>query len=238
MVSISLYLNGDYFNISQIFNYIDSFDESEMILLSNFMNLVLDHVIGLSNRLRSLSSLELNKIDEKDPTALPSDIRDVDSIDIDIVVDRYNSRDRILLQRENSKEKIIAAKRENSSEAMQKIQLDRENSVNKLLFLDKIQLGSPLAHLPIDNPNNHELPAGYITITIASQIIEILRHGGKLSMTSVHKLLRLGYRSVKKLGNTIDVHVDKDTNLIVVGDIHGTGALILLAYNFCWFLAF
>ena len=178
------------------------------------MEIILDHVTGLSDRLRDISSRELNKVkdDEMDSSKICEEIQ--------IVLERCNSRDRILLNRESSREKIILS-RENSGENIETIVIDRQNSVNKLFFLEKIQLGSPLAHLPIDDPTNHELPAGFITIEVATQIIEILRHGGRLSVSSVHKILRLAYRSLKQLPNTIRVDIGADCKLHVVGDIHG-----------------
>jgi len=68
---------------------------------------------------------------------------------------------------------------------------------------------------------NYSLPSGFITPSVAAKVIEVYRRGGRLSEEGVHKILRLGYRSLKSLPNTTRVIVGPSDRLTVVGDIHG-----------------
>lgn len=54
---------------------------------------------------------------------------------------------------------------------------------------------------------DYELPKGYISSSIAAEVVDVYRRGGRLSRDSVHKILRLGYRNLKQLGNTVEVEI-------------------------------
>jgi hypothetical protein len=68
---------------------------------------------------------------------------------------------------------------------------------------------------------NFKLPSGFITPMVSKAVVDVFKQGGKLSKESVHKLLRLCYRSFQTLPNTTDVTIAEGERLTVIGDIHG-----------------
>lgn len=75
--------------------------------------------------------------------------------------------------------------------------------------------------LPDELLENFDLPHGPITPTVARVVLSVLKQGGKLSMKSVHKILRIGYRLLMDLPNTTICTLSPQDRLTVVGDIHG-----------------
>lgn len=108
--------------------------------------------------------------------------------------------------------------------------IDLDNAVNNAVDKSKerlllLQL-STLAKMESfiiskDNAFDFELPCGIVTIGVAAMVIDLFKSGGRLSYRSVHKLLRLGYKSLRQLPNTTYISVGVDDKLTVVGDIHG-----------------
>lgn len=78
-----------------------------------------------------------------------------------------------------------------------------------------------------ENLRDFELPHGFITPAVAEAICEVYRRGGRLSNSSVNKLLRHGYKSLKSLPNTTRIYLGPDDKLTIVGDIHGQIADLL-----------
>jgi hypothetical protein len=68
---------------------------------------------------------------------------------------------------------------------------------------------------------DYDFPPGLVTIGVAAAVIELFKRGGRLTPKSVHKLLRLGYRSFKARPNTNKINLGPTDRLTVVGDIHG-----------------
>ena len=75
--------------------------------------------------------------------------------------------------------------------------------------------------LPDELLENFDLPHGPITPTVARVVLSVLKQGGKLSMKSVHKILRIGYKLLHELPNTTHCTLSPQDRLTVVGDIHG-----------------
>ena len=73
-----------------------------------------------------------------------------------------------------------------------------------------------------ENLNCYDLPSGLITVDVAHAVFELYTRRGRLSTTSVHKLLKLGYKSFKSRPNITHVTVTAADTVTVVGDIHGT----------------
>lgn len=96
--------------------------------------------------------------------------------------------------------------------------------VRKYLKRMKIVTVAPLSYYQLKPQNlyEYELPPGLVTVNEATVVIELYRRGGKLATSSVHKLLRLGYKILKDRKNVCHVEVDEEDKLIVVGDLHGT----------------
>ena len=69
--------------------------------------------------------------------------------------------------------------------------------------------------------NDYNIPAGIITPRVAAELIEIFKRGGRLSKSSMHKLLRYSYRKLKDLPNVSRPHIGYEERLVVVGDLHG-----------------
>jgi diadenosine tetraphosphatase ApaH/serine/threonine PP2A family protein phosphatase len=99
----------------------------------------------------------------------------------------------------------------------------------------KVVLVAPITYYQLkpENLYEYELPPGLITINEAMVVIEVYRRGGKLVTSSVHKLLRLGYKHLQQRPNVCDVTITDSERLIVVGDIHGqlTDLLHILDLN-------
>lgn len=89
-----------------------------------------------------------------------------------------------------------------------KIKVNREGSLSRLKGLEGMYLGSVTGNSapPValaSNLEDYELPKGHISSTIAAEVVEVYRRGGRLGRDSVHKILRLGYRNLKPLDNTV-----------------------------------
>lgn len=99
--------------------------------------------------------------------------------------------------------------------------------VRKTLKKMKIVMVAPTTYYQLkpENLYEYELPPGLITINEAMVVVEVYRRGGKLVTSSVHKLLRLGYKILSQRKNVCDVTVTEKEKLIVVGDIHGTSCV-------------
>ncbi len=71
---------------------------------------------------------------------------------------------------------------------------------------------------------DYDFPPGLVTTGVAAAVIELFKRGGRLSAKSIHKLLRLGFRSFKTRPNTTRIKIEAGEKLTVVGDIHGEAA--------------
>ena len=60
-----------------------------------------------------------------------------------------------------------------------------------------------------------------LSATVVEGIIEVCRHGGKLSSNTVMKLLRRTYALLKQCGNTRKITVPQGGKLTIIGDLHG-----------------
>jgi hypothetical protein len=92
----------------------------------------------------------------------------------------------------------------------------------------------------IENLYDFDLPPGLVTLRVAKTVINLYRRGGRLTPKSVHKLLRLGYRSLRSRPNTTRLTIDPGDRLTVVGDLHGKHSLSssLHFYSVCMFVCF
>jgi serine/threonine-protein phosphatase with EF-hand domain len=69
---------------------------------------------------------------------------------------------------------------------------------------------------------NFPLPKGPVSPQTASEIVEVLRRGGALSMKAMKKLLRDVYKVLKLAPNVVSVNTQpRITKIHVVGDLHG-----------------
>ena len=110
--------------------------------------------------------------------------------------------------------------------------------IRRHLLRLKVVLVAPLSYYQLQpeiNLHQFELPPGLLSMNEAQTLMEVYRRGGKLIPSSVHKLLRLGYKVLSQRDNVCAVTVEEDETLIVVGDIHGTYILLFLV--FCFFLS-
>lgn len=73
----------------------------------------------------------------------------------------------------------------------------------------------------------YNLPTGEITSGEVNDIMEVYRTGGKISIDSVQKILRIIYKAFLELPNITYVTVSDTEKLNVVGDIHGQIADLL-----------
>jgi len=100
------------------------------------------------------------------------------------------------------------------------------NDISKDLIDDKEESEHEvLRAIRIDTPSKKmtefALPSGPITPRVVKKIINVYKGGGRLCTEAVHKILRLSYRSLKQLPNTYRVSMNANTQVTVVGDIHG-----------------
>ncbi|CAK9252506.1 unnamed protein product [Sphagnum jensenii] len=83
------------------------------------------------------------------------------------------------------------------------------------------------AVIPDDRLLCFELPPGPVTPYSADLVLALYRRRGKLTMDSLHKLLRIAYKRLKSMGNTSRVIVRPCDRVVVVGDLHGQLADLL-----------
>lgn len=67
----------------------------------------------------------------------------------------------------------------------------------------------------------YEIGHGEVTSSVAADIVEVYRRGGKLSRASIVKILRRTYKIFLRLGNISRLTISDTSKLTVVGDIHG-----------------
>lgn len=103
------------------------------------------------------------------------------------------------------------------------IQAERSVSFDKIKLINMDQLAIAASYnKSVQFSKDFDLPAGqHIDPLIAKTIIDVYKHGGRLSTKAVMKLLRLTYRKLQTLPNTTHMHIEKDEHLTIVGDIHG-----------------
>lgn len=220
-----------------MYNSLDLYDEAELRMLASFMDIVIEHVTKLSVLTKQQSFLELERPDDEEAES-PCKSPKTDSSNQfnQVILERCNSMER-LLERKHSR-RMSGTKLKSIHEGMLKsnsfddmnngqeipgplnvIKMKREQSLENILCIDTLQVSD--VPIPADTAKDHELPPGFITISAVAQMIEIFRHGGKLSKKAVQKILRLSYKNLKALPNTVHVSVDQAEMLTVVGDLHG-----------------
>jgi hypothetical protein len=77
------------------------------------------------------------------------------------------------------------------------------------------------ALIPDDQLSSYNLPTGAITPHTVHLLMALYRKGGRLSIESLHKILRVSYKKLKKCENISHVKIDPHDKVTVVGDIHG-----------------
>lgn len=69
--------------------------------------------------------------------------------------------------------------------------------------------------------SEYDVGTGKIDSKAAAEIIEVYRHGGKVSRKTVVKILRRAYKILQKQPNVTHIQIPAGTRLNVVGDLHG-----------------
>ena len=190
-----------------IFNSLDLMEEHEMVELTKFIQIAMSKIAGSNEGSvlkQSKQALETLKPDEENVISLTR---------------KYSSKTTIIT-RNKSSETLISVDRTNSKGSFTNV--SRENS--------SIQL--TMSNIAVDQPNdkslsNYYISKGPINIATVQEIIKLYENCGKLSIDSVHKILKLAYRQLKKQPNTTPVIIGPSDRLNVVGDIHGQLADLL-----------
>ena len=97
---------------------------------------------------------------------------------------------------------------------------ERSLSHEKLVTLDmsQITVASNYTRKGAEVVREYDLPQGVpVTATIAKHILDVYKHGGKLSAKAVIKLLRLSYRRMQALPNITRMSVGSADKLHLVG---------------------
>lgn len=193
-----------------IFNSLDLMEEHEMVILTKFMQVAMNKVPGLgeTNVLQqSKQALETLKPDEQQHE------------DVISLTRKYSSKTTIIT-RNKSSETLIHVDRTSSKGSF--TNLSRENSSIQLT-MSNIAVGQTSNK----SLSNYYIAKGPVTIATVQEIINVYEKRGKLSVDSVHKILKLAYRLLKKQPNTTPVIIGPSDRLNVVGDIHGQLADLL-----------
>lgn len=119
-----------------------------------------------------------------------------------------------------SEENVVMAKRRSSSE---------KKSIESMLQVANIETDMSRSdlHAAVDNFKDFAIPKGPVTLHTAALVVDVYKHGGRLSTHTVQRILRNGYRSLKALNNTVYVTIKPEERLTIVGDIHGQLADLL-----------
>lgn len=202
-----------------IFNGTDAYDIKELSLLSNFFDTVIKHVTTLSEMTKSNSTQELNKHEEGED--IITDDNRSDSSELLDALKRYNT----VAERTTSNERIKIRTFTNGegSSGGGGSDLGIISSESLGLSIESIEVAPPVLHLPVESiREGYNFPTGFsITMEGVTEVIQIYRHGGRLCEEAVHKVLRLSYRKLKLMPNTVAVHIGSEDKLTIVGDIHG-----------------
>lgn len=108
------------------------------------------------------------------------------------------------------------------SESFKNLQANEDEDDNAI-NMDTIKISTNFEK----SERDYELPKGGITRVHAKEIAEVYRSGGRLSLNSVQKILRVSYKALKQVPNSTRVTITGSTRLNVVGDIHGQIADLL-----------
>ena len=188
-----------------------------MIRLAQFMSTAVEYIPGLIPSTSVESVVALNTLKDIDTNGLGVD-EDTEGL---ITVSRENSKEFIAALRSigsiSNQDDKINASRENSTSSLSSV--DSLFSIDRLAVSDQIQ--TSVAHLPSSSIQKFEIPSGFITAAVTEQVVEVYRRGGMLAVQSIHKILRLSYRALKRLPNISQIRVDDGETITVVGDIHG-----------------
>jgi hypothetical protein len=148
-----------------------------------------------------------------------------------IEVPRMNSKNSIDIARTSSKSSISSTSSGNnnpirSSSLVPNVKPCRTPSPTEIFSLDRIvvetDIQKSLADVPPSALVNFELPPGPVTAAVSMTVLELYKRGGTLSLKSVHKLLKLSYRTLRKLPNITYIKAATGQDRVtVVGDIHG-----------------
>eukprot|EP00605_Chrysophyceae_sp_TOSAG23-4_P000439 GSChrysophyteH1.ASY1.ANO1.497.1 assembled CDS len=181
-----------------IFRDLDAFDEADMVKVAKFMENLFKIKGKLENdESKNAALLALGALEAESDEHLPS------------LPERRYSEDTGLLQ--SPPPAPSTATRSPGSKSGNKISLSRTKDLSD-------------ANIDLQN---FRLPSGFVTPLVSKTVVDVFKQGGRLSKESVHKLLRLCYRSFQTLPNTTRVSLGEDERLTVIGDIHGQLADLL-----------
>eukprot|EP01041_Mallomonas_annulata_P005264 gene5264-10533_t len=100
------------------------------------------------------------------------------------------------------------------------LQSDDDDEQTSGISIESIRI-SAAGGLSLGNCQDYDLPKGDLTTAVAMDIVQLYRTGGRLSLKSVQKILRVNYKSYKLLPNTTKVDISGRAKVNVIGDIHG-----------------
>jgi hypothetical protein len=220
-----------------VFSNLDTVNEADMVHLIQFMKVAMKSVPTYMENLhdKSLAALTARKEanDFADSTnrfptisEVPQEKKEPES---DVInVKRLNSKEYISALRMLSSESVSSVSRfdsDVSASTNNSISASRQNSTDSIFRINNIaisnQSATDVTQLSSRRLNDFEIPSGFVTPTVAEMVLNVYKKEGALSTKSVHKILRLSYRALKKLPNITYMSISGDERLTVVGDIHG-----------------
>jgi serine/threonine-protein phosphatase with EF-hand domain len=241
-----------------VFSNLDVVNEADMVHLMQFMKAAMKNVPTFMDNIHDQSLTALNAgrrtgsydaaSEENGSTHTKNNGSESTSHDA-ISASRLSSSDMITAKRQNSIE-FITALRSLSTDSISRFDFDdissnanserisasRQNSVESIFRIDKIAISkqdvNDVTKLSARRISDFTLPVGFVTPAVAEMVVNLYRRDGKVNMKSVHKILRLSYRTLKKMPNITYMEISGDEKLTVVGDIHGKVAVHFLTLNY------
>jgi serine/threonine-protein phosphatase with EF-hands len=177
-------------------NNLDSLDEGEIERLVRFKSIVMDYVPVLAQRANEKALASVN----------------------DTVRVKFGEDDGEL------SESAASGKRETAVDEALKLQNLKVATKSKATAnLESMGVVlSDINLLNVDSAGCYDIPSGPLQYQAACEILEVYKHGGRLSENTAHRVLRAAYRSLSKLPNVSRLNlVEAEEKLTVVGDLHG-----------------
>ena len=219
------------------FSDLEAFDEDDMFRLAVFMAALLSHIHLVEAHLKEEKSKAPLVLvhDQTYLNLLNSPPAEEDAVQTlfadDQTIKSPRSSSSVDLYHTSSSPSAAFSKPRSASEDSDRIKVTRHLSITDILNEKTLMLSPPMKAVIIKQTEEEveggggggdfNLPSGPITMTEVKAIIDIYKHGGKLSKKSVQKILQLSFQSLKVLPNTTKIYVGKNVRLFVVGDIHG-----------------
>lgn len=208
------------FHRLQVLNNLDCLDETEILKLVNFKNVLMNFAPVLAKR--ALEE-ELSRVNIKDNFG--NSLNDGDDENSVGSTSSAHSTGSMNAAATGSSSSVNGSHKKETAlgETMkgQKLKVTAKSKATSNIESMGVVL-SDIDLLNLDANGSYDIPSGPLQYKTAVEILEVYKHGGRLSEHTAHRVLRAAYRSLSTLPNVSRMCLAREEEkLTVVGDLHG-----------------